>query len=224
MLPMRLRQLRRVACCAALLAAIPQIFSYASPDAFQHHVVGRPMPRVIRHIKPPTAAEVQQVIANAQEGKLGDRGEVFVAAQFAVLGCILFGNVPVVGDALTVLAGPGFMLLGLGLIVAGLIELRDVLSPWVVPAANTELKTSGVFAYVRHPLYAGLIAFSLGLSVATGSAARLVLTLVLGAILDRKATVEETALCNRYTDYVAYRDRVPAKILPSLDKILEDYA
>jgi protein-S-isoprenylcysteine O-methyltransferase Ste14 len=160
-------------------------------------------------------------LANVREGSLGSRGEPYVAAQFALLGCIAGGGVPLVGDPLSLAAGPGLVALGGGLVLSGVLELRGVLSPWIVPSENNELRRGGAFALVRHPLYAGLVAGSAGLSVVSDSASRLLLTAALFAVLERKADVEEGALRARYpAEYDAYCDAVPTKIAPSISDFL----
>merc|ERR1711920_15236 len=103
-------------------------------------------------------------------------------------------GVPFIGTTLNFLAGPVAMVAGAGLIAAALYELRGSLSPWVVPATSTSLKTNGVFEVMRHPIYAGLLLLCFGLGVFTNSAARLLLTGVLLYVLEEKAANEEANL------------------------------
>ncbi|CAK0810969.1 unnamed protein product, partial [Prorocentrum cordatum] len=150
---------------------------------------------------PPGRGEVEQVIANLQEGKAGERGEKYVIAQFFVLACIVLGGVPYAQDAVT----------------------------FVFPRGGRRRRAgppAGCFSGSRPGQrgYLGLLVSSLGLSIATGSAARLVLTLVLAAILDRKATEEERALRAKFPEYSDYCEKVQAKIFPSLDQFAERYS
>jgi protein-S-isoprenylcysteine O-methyltransferase Ste14 len=155
------------------------------------------------------------VRASLMEGEWGTRGESFVAAQFALLACILFGGVPIVGDLMLLILGPGFLLLGITVLGLGVTELGDSLSPWpVVSKSNTGLKTDGIFGQVRHPLYAGLLCASAGWSILTGSALRLLLTGVLLYVLDAKSEFEERELARKFTDYDAYKLKVQGKFFP----------
>jgi len=101
------------------------------------------------------------------------------------------------------------------------------LSPWPVPATNgTLVIDSLVFTEIRHPLYAGLLCTMCGLSVGTGSAMRLVLTLGLYLLLDVKADYEEEQLEKKYgEEWVHYKERVKGKFIPerlwkALDKVI----
>jgi protein-S-isoprenylcysteine O-methyltransferase Ste14 len=74
---------------------------------------------------------------------------------------------------------------------------------------------SGVYGYVRHPMYLGLLLVLLGFTVSTLSLLSLAVLVSLFLFLDRMATYEEQDLTRilgqQYTDY---RKRVP-KWLPT---------
>jgi len=161
-------------------------------------------------------ATVQQVIANTQEGEVGQRGEAFVAAQATILLCVLGGGVPYLGSTLNFVAGPLAMAAGAALIAAAVYELRGSLSPWVVPAASASLKTNGVYEFIRHPIYTGLLLLCFGFGVATNSAGRLILTAALLYILEEKASEEEANLVKQFPEYETYKEEVPGMFLPPL--------
>ena len=77
------------------------------------------------------------------------------------------------------------------------------------PRANARMITTGPYAWVRHPMYLGLMVLALGLAVGwnTGmhwlSAAALVLILVV------KARREERFMRARFPGYDAYASRTP---------------
>ncbi len=69
-------------------------------------------------------------------------------------------------------------------------------------------------AYVRHPLYSGLLLASLGLAGATHSEERLALAVALALVLEAKIKFEEGFLVERYgAAYEDYRGRVK-KLIP----------
>lgn len=155
---------------------------------------------------------------NAMAGKLGERGEIYFFAQVFVALCVLGGGLPILGDPLMLLLGPGLLVGGLIVMAVALTGMGKSLSPWPVPpdSAQTDgLVTDGLFQYVRHPSYAGLLAACAGLSLLTGSAQRLVLTALLWYILDVKSDYEESELVNAFPgEYETYQNQVPQKFVP----------
>ncbi|CAM9672919.1 unnamed protein product [Phaeothamnion confervicola] len=161
------------------------------------------------------AAALEGAKASVKEGKFGERGEVWVAAQLTLLFFILVGDVPFLGGPLEFLAGPGALLAGAALAAAGLLQLGSSLSPWPSPRDGNVLKTSGVFSVCRHPVYAGTILFALGLGVTTDSFVRIALAAVLAYVLDIKASKEEEALMQIHPAYKTYAEEV-ARFFPKI--------
>lgn len=140
-----------------------------------------------------------------------------VAGQLSLMACVLFGGVPVVGGVLELVAGPGFVVGGAALLGFGAYEIGlDNMTPFASPAEKGDLKTSGAFALSRHPMYAGLLLGSLGLSVTTHSFQRIVASVLLFFLLDSKAQLEEEKLAEKFAAYAAYASTVP-KFLPDFD-------
>jgi protein-S-isoprenylcysteine O-methyltransferase Ste14 len=74
---------------------------------------------------------------------------------------------------------------------------------------------SGVYGYVRHPMYLGLLLILLGFTVTTLSILSLFVWTAMFLFLDRMATYEERDLTRLLgQQYVAYKMRVP-KWLPT---------
>ena len=156
---------------------------------------------------------------NIQSGDAGERGEAYVVAQFSLLLFIALGTVPVAGDALSFTLGPGLVGVGLVVVYKAAVDLGTNLSPWPTPAdPNTgrgSLVDTGVYSLMRHPMYTGLILGMTGLSVATDSALRLLLTAALYLVLDAKADYEESKLMETYgNEYIFYMLKVQDKIIP----------
>lgn len=70
-----------------------------------------------------TDTEFQKVITNISSGELGSRGEIYFAIQAVLFLCILYGNIPVLGDVLTFLFGPVACLAGVAVAALGLKDL-----------------------------------------------------------------------------------------------------
>mmetsp|Transcript_37273 Transcript_37273/g.78607 ORF Transcript_37273/g.78607 Transcript_37273/m.78607 type:complete len:258 (+) Transcript_37273:207-980(+) len=162
----------------------------------------------------------EAVKENIMEGKMGERGELYVIAQFGLLLLIAIGSVPIIGDALEYLIGPSLIFIGLFLVYKGAADLQDNLSPWPIPAdpksGRGSLINQGIYSQIRHPMYTGLIVGMTGLSLVTDSVSRMLLTCLLYFVLDAKSEYEETELIRAYgASYKEYRREVPGKFLPS---------
>lgn len=153
---------------------------------------------------------------NIAQGNVGERGEEWVLAQGTIILCVALGTIPVVGGAVTLLAGPGLLLAGLLVMFAGATGLGDSLSPWPAPVKDNELTTTGIYGVIRHPLYSGLVMSTLGFGVVTGSPLRMLLGILLALLLDQKADKEEKLLVDKHGEaYETYCKEV-AKFVPRL--------
>ena len=151
------------------------------------------------------AASAQAGLSNLiSTENIGQRGELYTIGQFALIGAVLFGGIPVVGDLLFLLLGPATMVLGIGLTVASVGNMGNALSPWPTPPSDGKLVTSGLYGKMRHPMYTGLICALLGYSILLSSAPRLILTGVLWAFANVKAEQEEKYLLETYPEYADY--------------------
>jgi len=137
----------------------------------------------------------------------GTRGEVYFAAQAGLILCILLGGVPILGEPLQAVLGPLLLLSGLLIAVLSVADLgSDSLSPFPKPTTSGSLKTTGIYAQMRHPMYTGLLMIMLGLSVSTNSADRLLLTGFLYYLIEVKSDKEEIFLMEEYgNEYKAYQ-------------------
>lgn len=151
-------------------------------------------------------------------GEAGNRGEAYVLAQLLVVTLIAFGHVPFFGHALDIILGPGFTVVGAAVLVAGVTQMGSSLSPWPVPVPQkNKLITTGIFSKIRHPIYAGLLAACVGLSIETHSPTRLLLTAVLWYVLQLKSDYEEVLLQDVHPEYKEYMTQVKGKFFPHPD-------
>lgn len=146
------------------------------------------------------------------------RGGWWVVAQVPVLlGAIL---VPLAWGAASFerrnavqLAGAALTALGILLAIAGIARLGRSLTPFPRPLAQARLWQSGVYRFVRHPIYAGLIVASLGWSLSWLSLPGGALCAVVALFFDRKSAFEERFLRGHYPEYHGYMRRV-RKLIP----------
>ncbi|KAK9825780.1 hypothetical protein WJX74_007150 [Apatococcus lobatus] len=154
--------------------------------------------------------------------RLGTRGEGWFVGQL-VLGLLIIFP-PNQFEALSQAAGVAGVIGGLGLAGAGVFGIgADNLSPFPTPLDDSRLITTGIYGFVRHPMYAGLLYSAWGLAAASANPARLLLALGLTLLLNKKADLEETRMSERHSDYPEYAKAVgrfaPKDLLASLSNI-----
>jgi protein-S-isoprenylcysteine O-methyltransferase Ste14 len=76
--------------------------------------------------------------------------------------------------------------------------------------------SSGLYRYVRHPMYTGFHLFFLGLPLLLGSGVGLVLAPVPICLVVRRAMLEERLLRKELPGYDAYLAQVPSRFIPHL--------
>jgi protein-S-isoprenylcysteine O-methyltransferase Ste14 len=142
---------------------------------------------------------------------LGPKGEGWVAIQvvlFVLIGALGAINLPEARPGpigvVVVAIGIGLGLVSALVVLSGLRGLGPSLSARPYPAEGGRLVRDGVYARIRHPIYAGVMGLALAWSCITLSLPALALSIVLVIVLDLKARLEETWLAERYPDYAAY--------------------
>lgn len=112
-------------------------------------------------------------------------------------------------------AGAVIGVAGIVLFVGGAVSLGPSLTPYPRPSKISTLREGGLYRFVRHPIYGGVLLIALGWSVARSPLA-LAPTAVLAVALEMKSRLEEEMLSERYPDYNAYRHRVRWRFLPGM--------
>jgi protein-S-isoprenylcysteine O-methyltransferase Ste14 len=136
-------------------------------------------------------------------------GWILVAAQLVLLAMLIFaprGDAWVVPEALEA-AGWVFRAAGLAAIVAGVVNLGRSLSIHPKPTRDAVLKTGGLYRYVRHPIYSGVLFLAAGIALTSGSFVSAGAAVLLVPVLSVKARLEERLLTERFPDYPRYAGR-----------------
>jgi protein-S-isoprenylcysteine O-methyltransferase Ste14 len=146
------------------------------------------------------------------------RAWAFVAGQFALLAALVVLPSAAVGPTIDVqwLRPLGYGLIFVGgavLVVAGL-HLGEALTPSPHPRDGARLRTNGLYRFVRHPIYSGVLLVGWGLGLRSMLWVGLVLAVALTAWMTAKARYEEQLLTARYPDYPAYAATTP-RFLPA---------
>lgn len=150
--------------------------------------------------------------------KPSSQGAAWVAAQFAIM-LALLGAGPWWRGQWPGRAAPGIgaalVLAGAWLGIAGVRVLGMNRTPFPEPKPGSQLVTSGIYARVRHPLYASVIAFGFGRALLWRSGPALALAAAHAVFFHAKARFEERLLRERVAEYAEYARRVP-RFLPRL--------
>jgi protein-S-isoprenylcysteine O-methyltransferase Ste14 len=147
-------------------------------------------------------------------------GWALVGAQFGLLAALVIlpaGELWPRG-LVSVIAG-GVLLVG-GCVVAALAGLRlgPSLTPLPIPKEDGELVTAGLYRYVRHPIYTGVLMAGAGLVVVQASLAHLVGWAALWGVLTLKALGEERMLTEKYDGYAEYSKKT-GRFFPQLTSL-----
>ena len=151
----------------------------------------------------------------------GARGEWYVVIQGLLFALVVFGPASVAGlPAWPIGSTVLFRVSGLALIVLGLVvavfaawNLGRSLTPLPYPKKDAELVTTGLFGYVRHPIYFGVILLAFGWGIYTQGTLTLCYAFVLAVFLDMKSRREEIWLCQKFPDYQRYQ-KTTRKLIP----------
>jgi protein-S-isoprenylcysteine O-methyltransferase Ste14 len=109
--------------------------------------------------------------------------------------------------------GVALVIIGLAFAVWARAHLGSNWSGTVTIKQDHELIRSGPYAYVRHPIYTGLLAALLGTTVASGTVHAAVGLAIITVALIRKSRVEERFMREIFPDaYPRYSAEVPALI------------
>ena len=104
----------------------------------------------------------------------------------------------------------GVLIIIIALIIL-LVAIKDLgrnLSPFPRPINNSNLVTTGIYRFTRHPMYYSLIFISFGVFITKLSIYYLFLTISLALIIKFKIALEEKYLMNKFKNYLLYKNEV----------------
>ena len=104
----------------------------------------------------------------------------------------------------------GFLIIIISFIIL-IVAIKDLgrnLSPFPKPINNSNLVTTGIYRFTRHPMYYSLIFISFGVFIIKLSIYYLFLSISLGLIIKFKIALEEQYLNNKFKNYLLYKNEV----------------
>lgn len=143
------------------------------------------------------------------------KGNILVALQFILIAMIVLIAIDEVNVPWIYFGGVLFIAPGLVILYLGIKQLGSSLTANPVPRGGAKLVETGVYKYVRHPIYTGLLLATFGSVVQSMAVVKFMFWVMLVALLIYKAHFEERLLIKTYPDYADYMKRT-GRFLPRL--------
>jgi len=149
------------------------------------------------------------------------KGNLLVLGQFVLIALLIF--VPSsglnTGVFATLLVGISLTAMFLGIVILGLsaLALGKSLTAHPMPTKNAVLVTDGLYRFVKHPIYSGLILLSFGLTIAGGFFPHAIFFIALVVLMNYKASFEEKLLASTYAGYAEYSKKT-GRFIPRLKR------
>jgi protein-S-isoprenylcysteine O-methyltransferase Ste14 len=144
----------------------------------------------------------------------------FVVVQAVLLGILFFGPSHLNSDisiatpnGLLLWLGYGIFILGTVIALIAAINLGKNLTPLPRPKENAELIEGGLYRFVRHPIYFGVIVLSIGWGLIQQSTLVWLYVVIIVIFFDIKSRKEEEWLQAKFSAYADYQGRV-RKLIP----------
>ena len=106
------------------------------------------------------------------------------------------------------LLGSLIIIMAFLILLVAIKALGRNLSPFPRPIKNSNLITTGIYRFVRHPMYYSLIFISFGVFITKLSIYYLFLSISLVLIIKFKIALEEQYLNNKFKNYKLYKNEV----------------
>ncbi len=141
--------------------------------------------------------------------KLKSKDYVFVSIQLGLfLVYILhFDLAPFDGNILIRIISIIMIILGVLVALIAVLQLNTKLSPFPSPKANTIFITYGVYKYVRHPIYTGILLITFGYGLYLTSIYKIIISILLYTLFYFKSSYEENRLKIAFSDYESYQKK-----------------
>ncbi len=103
--------------------------------------------------------------------------------------------------------GVVIFVIGAFITITAALQLNFNLSPFPSPLPGSNLIENGVYKFIRHPIYTGLILSFFGFAIISDSGYRILITAVLFLLFYFKTIYEEKRLIEKFPNYLEYKSR-----------------
>lgn len=139
--------------------------------------------------------------------KLKLKDYFFVGIQFLLFAIYLF-NFELFKFKLSVSLSILFLIItiiGFLIIVIAILQLNKNLSPFPTPKSNSELIQTGLYKYMRHPIYTGILIMFFSYALYVNSSFKLIIAFILFILFYFKSSYEEERLQKIFPKYQLYK-------------------
>lgn len=141
--------------------------------------------------------------------KINPKDILLVSFQFALFGCYTIDFDRSLGFSLFFkLIGLSFAIIGLVISLLAVLQLNKNLSPFPTPKKNAVLLDNGLYKFVRHPIYSGLLLLFYGYGIYVDSIYKLLISSLLLVLFYFKTYYEERLLEKKFSVYSKYKQKV----------------
>lgn len=145
---------------------------------------------------------------------------ILLGIQLSILGILAVASLDAGRRALpehwpTLSVGCGLLWLGQSLFLLSLLQ-NPFFAVTICPQAEQKVVTTGIYAWIRHPGYLGMLIGSLGIPLMLSSAWAVLPWLCLLLLLAHRIEREEAYLESRLMEYLAYRTDTRFRLIPFL--------
>ena len=149
------------------------------------------------------------------------KGNLLVLGQFVLIGLLVIVpnsglNTGVFSTFLTAISLIS-MFLGFVILALSALNLGKSLTAHPMPSKNAVLVTNGLYRFVKHPIYSGLILLAFGLTISGGFFPHVIFFVALVFLLNYKASFEEKLLASTYAGYTEYSKKT-GRFIPRLKR------
>lgn len=150
--------------------------------------------------------------------KLQTADITFVLIQFVLFFLFIFdvSQLQLELPYIVTLVGLSIAILGGVIIGIALLQLNKNLSPFPSPKSGSQLIQSGLYKYIRHPIYTGILMLLSGYSFYVTSGYKLLITLLLLILFIFKSRYEENRLALVFKSYSEYK-KTTGRFLPKIN-------
>jgi protein-S-isoprenylcysteine O-methyltransferase Ste14 len=103
--------------------------------------------------------------------------------------------------------GLGISLFGLLILLLAILQLNKNLTPFPTPKTDAELVTFGLYRYVRHPIYSGILLMTFGFGIHQENLWRIIISFLLLILFYFKTAYEKMLLLRKFKNYDSYRNK-----------------
>jgi len=90
--------------------------------------------------------------------------------------------------------------------IISLIQLNKNLSPFPSPKLDSELVQTGLYKFIRHPIYTGILCIAFGYGFYIGSVFKLIIAIAIYFLFYFKSRYEEKKLLAFFKEYKRYKE------------------